>query len=390
MAHFSRLAAATGTAHEVLGLLAQAAVDYLAADGAAVLEIGQAGEAAVAKVARAPELAGLRFDFETIGPELSQNILAACQGQFTRTRVLPLVSDSDLFGALVLLFKSKKRLDPSQRQLAAGLADLAAAALGKAYRIEQLSRAYAELNASREILARSEKLRALGEMAAGIAHDLRNILSPLTVSADTLSKNSHDSERVMRVAQMIKRAVKRGVDTTERLRFFSRQMPEAQQIVDLNALVAEAVELCQPRLRSGGAAIELQVETTQPPPIRVESSELVTAILNLVVNAIEAMPTGGTITVKTGEAAGGGFVQVSDTGPGLSPEVERRIFEPFFTTKGDNGTGLGLAMVYAFVQRQGGNIQIDSQPGKGAAFTLWFADASDIHPQPLSQSLSRA
>jgi signal transduction histidine kinase len=101
----------------------------------------------------------------------------------------------------------------------------------------------------------------------------------------------------------------------------------------------------------------------------------VSALVNLIVNAIEAM-NGGTITLRTGVGDDGVWVQVSDNGPGMPPDVERRIFEPFFTTKGSEGTGLGLAMVYACMQRQGGTVKVETAEGKGTTFTLSFPKAS--------------
>jgi signal transduction histidine kinase len=104
----------------------------------------------------------------------------------------------------------------------------------------------------------------------------------------------------------------------------------------------------------------------------------VTAVVNLVVNAIDAMPDGGTITLRTGASGQRAWITVADTGPGMTPEVQARVFEPFFTTKGDEGTGLGLSMVFATMQRHGGSVSLETEPGKGAAFTLSFR----LSPEP--------
>jgi signal transduction histidine kinase len=98
----------------------------------------------------------------------------------------------------------------------------------------------------------------------------------------------------------------------------------------------------------------------------------VNALVNLIANAIDAMPAGGTITLRSGEGDGGAWVSVADDGPGMPPEVERRVFEPFFTTKGEAGTGLGLAMVQATMRRHGGTVKLVTEPGQGTTFTLWF------------------
>jgi signal transduction histidine kinase len=103
-------------------------------------------------------------------------------------------------------------------------------------------------------------------------------------------------------------------------------------------------------------------------------SELVTAVVNLIFNSIEAMPGGGAVTLRTGAANDGGWIEIADTGPGMSPEIQQRIFEPFFTTK-EQGTGLGLAMVYAFVHRHRGELTVDSIVGQGTRIRLWFPAA---------------
>jgi signal transduction histidine kinase len=106
------------------------------------------------------------------------------------------------------------------------------------------------------------------------------------------------------------------------------------------------------------------------------TAEAIAALVNLLVNAADAMKTGGTITLSTGARDGGSWIRVADDGPGMPPDIEQRVFEPFFTTKGDEGTGLGLAMLYAFVQRHGGKVDLETALGKGAAFTLWFPAAT--------------
>jgi signal transduction histidine kinase len=124
-----------------------------------------------------------------------------------------------------------------------------------------------------------------------------------------------------------------------------------------------------------GGNVELETELGAPPPVLARPAELTTAVMNLVVNAFEAMPGGGRITIRTGAEDGRSWLSVEDTGPGMPPDVEQRVFEPFFTTKGDLGTGLGLAMVYACVTRHAGTISLTTAPGKGAKFLLQFPAA---------------
>ncbi len=166
--------------------------------------------------------------------------------------------------------------------------------------------------------------------------------------------------------------MKRGTEMLDRLRAFSRQSPgAAAHEVDINALAREAVGIARPRMSSrGGALARIVEELGAVPPVIARGEEIVAAIVNLIVNAIDAMTSGGTITVKTGHSDGQAWVSVADTGPGMTTEVQARIFEPFFTTKGADGTGLGLAMVFATMQRHRGHVSLETAPGKGAKFTL--------------------
>jgi signal transduction histidine kinase len=141
----------------------------------------------------------------------------------------------------------------------------------------------------------------------------------------------------------------------------------------LNALAREAVQLAKPGMASTDSRLSRVHENFgNPPTVLGQPSEIVSALLNLLVNAAHAAPDGANITVRTGEKRSGGWVAVADDGPGMSPEVQARVFEPFFTTKGAKGTGLGLAMVYATMNRHQGTVHLETEPGKGATFTLWF------------------
>jgi signal transduction histidine kinase len=131
--------------------------------------------------------------------------------------------------------------------------------------------------------------------------------------------------------------------------------------------------IARPRMSSRkGALSRIVEELGEVSPVVARADEVVAAVVNLVANAIDAMPDGGTITLRTGTSEGRAWLTVADTGPGMTPEVQARVFEPFFTTKGEEGTGLGLAMVFATMQRYRGSVSLETEPGKGAAFTLSF------------------
>ncbi len=375
----SRMISAAAEPAEILPLLAQAAVEQLGADASAVLRVTASDGVRLAASHNLPAgLPRLSIDDDADSAEQGQCLLSACGGRFAGAHTLPLVSGGDLFGSLVLLFARDEDLAPDRKALAEGLVDLAATSLSRAAQYAELSRNYAELRASRAVLSRSHKLRALGQMAAGVSHDLKNILNPLSLHLQflrrALPRDAVDAQESVTEMQQV---LKRGIETVERLRDFSRQAPQRKvEPVDLNVLVHEAVEICRPRLRS---RVDVQIRITcalgSPGPVLIQASDGVAALVNLIVNAIDALHDHGTITVTTGHGEDGGWVRVADDGPGMAPEVEQRVFEPFFTTKGDEGTGLGLAMVYASVQRHGGRVTLETAPGAGAAFTIWLPSA---------------
>jgi signal transduction histidine kinase len=373
---FRSLLRADGRA-EILAILADAALVELGAAGVAVVEMLPTGEARVVEARGLPDaVASWQGEVDVIDAELGERLLPACAGRFVEVRTLPMMSGGDLSGALVLFYSAKVTLGEE----AETLVDIAAISLGKARQYAELHRSYAELRASRDALERTEKLRALGQMAAGISHDLKNILNPLSLHLQLLERILQRGQAGAEdaIAEM-KQVIRRGVETLDRLREFSRQTPERRMVsVRLDDLAHEAVELSRPRIASTYRArgIRLVEELGSPPAVSARPAELVTALLNIISNAIDALADGGTVTISTGASSGGAWVRVRDDGPGIPEEHRGRVFEPFFTTKGaKEGTGLGLAMVYAFVQRHGGKLTLDTALGKGTTFTMWFPGA---------------
>jgi len=371
---FGRMLSEAHDPERILPLLAETAVEQLGVDGALVLRVGE-GEFLRVAASRGvpPESCADQFSVDTIGRELEQQFLASCGQQFAEVRSLPLVSSANLYGVLVLFFCKPGQFIDYRQKLARGVADLTAVALDQAFHRKTLERSLEELRSTRELLVRTERLRALGELSTSIAHDLRNIFNPLSLQIDLVRRMAKNPERVLEFAGQMKQVVKRGTETVERLRLFGHQAREvATEVTDLDVLVDEAVALCRPRLGEK-SRVSLEVVHGGPVKVQVRGAEVVTGLVNLIVNAQEALPPeGGTITVRTGTSSEGGWLQVADTGVGMPPEVKQHLFEPFFTTKGEKGTGLGLAMVDTFVRRSGGSITVDSEPGTGTTFTLRF------------------
>ena len=268
---------------------------------------------------------------------------------------------------------------------------------------QQLVEMAAELQLTQQQMVQQASLRALGQMASGIAHDVNNSLSLIVGFSELLLKHPEqltDQEKSLQYLQNIHTAGRDASDVVRRLREFGHQraVGEIPTAVDLTGLVRRVIELTQPRWKDQSQAIGLTIRMTtdlrEVPPIAGEESAIRELLTNLVFNAIDALLVGGTITLGT--ELDGEFVKlwVSDTGVGMPEEVRKRCFEPFFTTKGDQGTGLGLSMVHGIVRRHGGTVAIASAPGQGTTVTLRLpifcaksAFAITDSPAPLTRSL---
>jgi signal transduction histidine kinase len=306
--------------------------------------------------------------------ELRAAVVKACSHSGYEFHAFPLISEAALFGVLLVLYNESQPLEERPSVLIEGLTELTAISLNKTYQHQKLQKAFDDLRISQDTLVRTEKFRALGQMSAGIAHDLKNLLNPLLLYTDELRDNAGNRQQELEILERVDRILLRGVETVERLREFSRQSSEETDAVptDLNAMIHEAIEISRPRLKE----VVLVLKLGAPPKAVFRPADCVTAIVNLVFNAVDALQGKGTITVSSGSSEGGGWIEVADDGPGITPEIKARILEPFFTTKGDLGTGLGVPIVYAFTQRHGGKFEIESEPGRGARFKMWFPASS--------------
>lgn len=373
LVQFSRLVADSTTSEGIFVLLGKTVVEKCGAFHALVFGTNTSGDFALLSSFGNCDTSRLNaLELEGIGSvaELRAGVMETCGHEEYGFRAFPLISDAGLFGALVVMHKQAQPISDEQWKLIEGLTELTAISLNKTHQHQKLQKAFDDLRASQDVLVRTEKFRALGQMSAGIAHDLKNILNPLLLYTDILRDSADNPDEVLDVSRRIDRILNRGLETVERLRDFSRQAPEETDAIatDLNAMVRETVDISKPRLGS----IELVVELGTPPAILIRPADCVTAIVNLIFNAVDALDGKGRIVVRTGASDNGAWVEVQDNGPGMTPEIRARILEPFFTTKGQSGTGLGLPIVYAFTQRHGGRLEIDSEPGQGARFRMSF------------------
>jgi signal transduction histidine kinase/CheY-like chemotaxis protein len=229
-----------------------------------------------------------------------------------------------------------------------------------------------------EVRARDRRLAAIGQLAAGVMHDVNNALSPIMQAAYLLRLQADNPVAVRDFAERIRIAAETGAATASRVGRFIRQEPlhgKLESLLELGHSMDEVLELSLPmhRGRNPERGIVNVVRDYSPDiTIRGNAGEIREALLNLVQNASDAMPGGGTLTARTYVADGLACIEVSDTGEGMSPEVRERAFEPFFSTKGAGGTGLGLAEVYGIAKRHGGSAVIESTAGHGTAVTLCF------------------
>ena len=312
---------------------------------------------------------------------LSERFAAA---GFRSAAGVPMLVDGKLFGTLVVS-RLATTFTASECEFLHTLSEHVALAAHQAQLHAELEKAYNELRKTQQTVMQQERLRALGQMASGIAHDINNALSPIVGFADLLVRGETGlSANGKKYLHYIKTAGEDITHIVARLREFYRQRDskEALQSLNLNDLSRQVIDMTRPRWRdipqSRGVMIEMRTDfdANLSTLVGIES-ELREALTNLILNAVDAIPTGGTITVRTRVGSRGSsdtpthvLLEVGDTGVGMSEETRKRCLEPFYSTKGKRGTGLGLAMVYGVVERHGGQIEIDSEPGKGTVMKL--------------------
>jgi signal transduction histidine kinase len=225
-------------------------------------------------------------------------------------------------------------------------------------------------------LVEQEHLRALGEMASGVAHDLNNTLNAMKLRLELLQRTEAAPGHSAHLDALV-RIVADASTRVRRLQEFSRQRTELiHEQAQLEEVIAEAVEIARSdiehRAIREGISVRFEVELTRFPPVSASAMDLRYVFINLLLNARDAMPRGGTILVRGGVKDGKAVVTVEDEGTGIPEKHLRSLFRPFFTTKGKHGTGLGLSMAYGVMSRVGGSITAANRPGGGACFTLSF------------------
>jgi signal transduction histidine kinase/CheY-like chemotaxis protein len=298
----------------------------------------------------------------------------------------PLQVESQVFGVLVAARRQAHGFSSGECEFLRQLSEHVALAAHQAQLYEALQQAYQDLQQTQQAVMQQERLRALGQMASGIAHDINNALSPVTLYTEVLLEMEPGlSDNARESLETIQRAVDDVAHTVARLSEFYRQRePQLALLpVQLNQLVQQVIDLTRARwsdmAQQRGTVITLETELADAPPVILGvESEIREALINLIFNAVDAMPNGGRLTLRTRlvKSAVGRHDQlqldVGDDGAGMDEETRRRCMEPFFTTKGERGTGLGLAMVYGVARRHNAEVEIESAVGAGTTVSLSF------------------
>jgi signal transduction histidine kinase/CheY-like chemotaxis protein len=301
----------------------------------------------------------------------------------------PLQVESHVFGVLIAARREPQSFSSGECEFLRQLCEHVALAAHQAQVYDALQRAYDDLRQTQQTIMQQERLRALGQMASGIAHDINNALSPVALYTEILLETEPNiSAQTRKYLETTQRSVEDVAHTVSRMREFYRQQ-EPQLVlssVDLSKLAKQVLDLTQARWMDmpQQRGIVIQVRQDLPaglPPVAGVESEIREALTNLVFNAVDAMPDGGTLTLRAKRAGDGSktpyvALEVTDTGAGMSETTRRRCLEPFFTTKGERGTGLGLAMVYGIAQRHNAEIEIESALGDGTTIRLLFPEAT--------------
>ena len=310
---------------------------------------------------------------------------------------VPLMVEEKLFGVLMASRLKATDFSSGDGEFLRMLCEHVALAAHQDRLHKDLEKAYHELRQTQATILQQERLKALGQMASGIAHDVNNALSPVVGFADLILRGDYGlNANGKKYLTHIRTAGEDIAHIVARLREFYRTHDDAEtlQQISLGALAEQVVEMTRPRWRdipqSNGITIELRTDFAPGAPLLAGiESEVREAFTNLLLNAVDAMPNGGKITIRTRVRRQGGAkyptqvqVEFSDTGTGMTEETRRRCLEPFFSTKGRRGTGLGLAMVYGVMERHEGSVDIQSEVGKGTTFFLTFPVRAKSSAQP--------
>ncbi|NOZ07046.1 MAG: GAF domain-containing protein [Chloroflexi bacterium] len=298
--------------------------------------------------------------------------------------IMPLIIRNQVIGTLGLDAIERREFSDDEVALARNVATQTSQALENARLYQELQRAMEKLRAVQVDTLRTARLQALGQMASGVVHDFNNILTSVLGYAELLLRDADITEQNRDFVERIRRAGINARSSIDRLRDFYRPRDERdpREMVDLCELVRNTLDLTEPRWRDQpqqhGVVVDVRTELTPLPWVPANPEELREMLINLIFNAVDAMPNGGILTLRTYPQDEWAVLEVADTGTGMDADVRDHLFEPFFTTKGEAGTGLGLAMVHGTAQRHNGHIEVESAPNKGSSFKVFLPTKGEV------------
>jgi signal transduction histidine kinase/DNA-binding response OmpR family regulator len=304
---------------------------------------------------------------------------------------MPLISNDQVIGSLILASIKDQAYTDNELRVAQRVANQISGAIANAQLLTERNRMEKEARVLEHQLRQSQKMEAVGQLAGGIAHDFNNSLTLIKVCSQLALLELKEGDPVRDKIQQIDEATQRSGDLARQLLTFGRRQIAEKKVLDLNGLLSNLDKMLR---RIIGENIELINKMADDlGRVKADSGQIEQIIVNLTVNARDAMPNGGKLVLGTADVkldeeyarahihvTPGSYVMlsVSDTGQGMSPEIKEHIFEPFFTTKeAGKGTGLGLFMVYGIVQNHGGHIWVDSEPGAGTIFKIYFPQVDE-------------
>jgi len=250
--------------------------------------------------------------------------------------------------------------------------------------LETIAEAHTRYEAQREQEIHAQKMAALGELSFGVAHNVNNTLTGILGRAQLILRNSNDPTKVEAGLDLIIKSAEDGAHIIRRIQDFARQRPSREfETISVAELLKDACEMTRPRWesRSEFAPIRFALHADCQAYVKGDPVELREVLVNMIYNAIDAMPSGGEVRVTTQENRERVVIHITDTGTGMTPEVKQRLFDPFFTTKGKAGTGMGLAVSFGIIRRHEGSIEVDSEPGRGTTFKISLPKVVPSVPQ---------
>ena len=254
--------------------------------------------------------------------------------------------------------------------------------------LERIAAAHAEYEELRERATHAEKMAALGELSFGVAHNVNNTLTGILGRAQLLLRTK-DAEKINSGIEMIVKSAEDGAHIIRRIQDFARRQPSRKfQAVSVAGLMKDVCEMTRPRWESQGIGSQIRLALVADCTASVlgDAVELREVLVNVIYNAIDALPSGGEIRMGSQETNGRVVLTVTDNGTGMTPEVKSRLFDPFFTTKGKGGTGMGMAVSFGIIRRHIGSIDVESEPGRGTTFRISLPIAEDTRVNPETES----